>query len=157
MCSANAGAGEHRDRELRNQGHVKRDTISALNVRVLEYVCKLANFGVQLLISEGACLAGFTFPDQCGFVPAPRAQVSIETVVRNVDLAAGKPLRVRWIPLQNRVPRLEPVKLLSHSRPESFQVSICFFSELLELSHRLDMCLLRKAFRRRKHTLFLEH
>src|SRR5262245_33333461 len=106
MCGADARTGEHRDCELGNQRHVKRNAITTLNIRVLEYVGELANFDVKLLISERARLAGFTFPDQRGFVASPGVQVSIETVVRDVDLTAAKPFRVWWIPLEHRVPGL---------------------------------------------------
>ena len=114
---ADARARQHRNRELRNQRHVERDAIAALNVRVFQNVRKLADFGVQLLISERARLAGFTFPDQRGFVASPGGEMPVETVVRDIDLAADKPLGVRWVPLQNRVPLLEPVKLLRPCAP----------------------------------------
>src|SRR5215813_9139518 len=100
MRRADARTSEHGDREFGNQRHVKRDTIAALNAGVFEYVGKLADFGVKLLIGEGACFAGFAFPDQRGFVAAPGGEMTIETVVREIDLAAAEPLRMRRIPFE---------------------------------------------------------
>src|SRR5215213_158572 len=122
MRCADARTREHCDRQLRNERHVKRDAIAAFNVGVLEYICKLADFSVQLLISERARLARFAFPDESSLVTSPGGEMTIETVVRDVDLAATEPLRVRRIPLQHRIPLFEPVQLFGHPRPERFRI-----------------------------------
>src|SRR5262244_1383823 len=98
MRGADACTGEHCDRQLRNQRHVKRDAISALNVCMLQHVGKLADFSVQLLISEGARFAGFAFPDKCGLVPSPGIEMAVKTVVGDIDPAAAKPLRMWRVP-----------------------------------------------------------
>ena len=69
---ANARAGEHGDRQFWNQRHVQRNAIAFLNVCVFEYVGKLADFGVQLLIRQGTCFSRFAFPDQRGLVASRR-------------------------------------------------------------------------------------
>jgi hypothetical protein len=116
-----------------------------LNAGVLQYVRKLADFRVELLISKRTSLAGLAFPDQRRFVASPRSQVSIEAVVGNIDPAAAKPFCMRRVPLQHRIPCFEPVKFFGHSGPESFGVSRSLSTQLLELGHRLDMCELGKS------------
>src|SRR5678815_564491 len=135
MRSADACTREHRDRELRNERHVERNAIATLNVGMLEYVRKLADFSVQLLISERACFAGFAFPDECCFVASPGGEMTVETVVGDIDLPAAEPLCVRRIPLQHRVPLFEPVQLFRHARPERFRIRSGFGAESLELLH----------------------
>src|SRR5205807_8403784 len=107
MGCADARARQHRDRQLRNQRHVEGDAIAFLDANFLEDVRKATNFGVQLLISQRARVAGFAFPNQSDFVSPPSAEMAIETVVRDIDLSADKPLRMRRLPLQNRGPLLE--------------------------------------------------
>ena len=52
--------------------------------------------------------------------------MTIETVVGDIDFAAAKPFCVRWLPFQNRVPLLEPVKFFGHARPEGFRIAASF-------------------------------
>src|SRR6185503_3907702 len=104
MRSADARARQHCDRQFRNQRHVQRHTIACANVFTIQNVRELADFRVQLLISESARFAGFAFPDKRGFVATPGWEVTIETVVRDVDLPADEPLSMRWVPLQHCIP-----------------------------------------------------
>src|ERR1700730_7896638 len=106
MRGANAREGEHRNRQFRNQRQVQRNAISFLYAGVLQYVCELANFGMKLLISKGALVAWLAFPKEGGLVTATGAEMPIETVVRDIDLAARKPLRMRRLPLEHPVPLL---------------------------------------------------
>jgi hypothetical protein len=67
--------------------------------------------------------------------------MSIETVVRDIDLATTEPFSVWRFPLKNRIPFLEPMKLLfSESGPEGFRVVAGLLAQLLEFLHRLDVC-----------------
>jgi hypothetical protein len=77
---------------------------------------------MQLLISECADLARFTFPNDCGFVLAPGLNVTIEAVVRKVELATDKPLCPWIIPFENLVPFLEPMQLFRNARPKLLRV-----------------------------------
>lgn len=81
--------------------------------------------------------------------------MSIEAVVRNIDLAADKPLGVRRLPIEDRVPLLEPMKLLRHARPKRFRVGARLRAQALQFFNRLDVRLLRKCERRRKEPTFL--
>ena len=48
--------------------------------------------------------------------------MTVETVVRDIDLPAREPLRPRRIPFENAVPLAEPVKLARYVAPELFRV-----------------------------------
>src|ERR1700722_665978 len=111
---------------------------------------------MQLLIGQRANLAGFAFPDDGGFIFARGLHVAVEAVVREVDLAADKPLGPRAIPFENFVPFLEPVQLIGDTAPElvgivnRFLVKALVFSEafnvrmLAELGGRWERALLLK-------------
>lgn len=110
---------------------------------------------MELLISEGALIARLTFPDQCGLIASPGSQVPVETVVRDIDLAANEPFSMRRLPLQNHVPLLEPVKLLLRKAPpKRLRVSARFRAQPFRLLHSLDVGLLGKSRRRRKDSIF---
>ena len=138
---AYACAREHCNSQLGNQRHVKGHAIAAFDVGVLENVSEFADLSVQLLIGVRTSVARFTFPNQCSLVSTPRRKMSIETVVRDIDLATTEPFRVWRFPLKNRIPFLEPMKLLfSESGPEGFRVVAGLLAQLLEFLHRLDVC-----------------
>src|SRR4029077_6285617 len=88
--SADARARQHRDREFRNQRHVKRHAIPLFDSTTLQDVGKFADFGMELLVGEGALVAGFAFPNQRCFVAPPGVEMSVEAVVRNIQLAADE-------------------------------------------------------------------
>lgn len=77
---------------------------------------------MQLQIRDGADLAILAFPDQGGLVAARAVQVSIDAVVRQVELTADEPLHVGRRPLHDRVPLAEPVELLGSLGPVGFGV-----------------------------------
>ena len=87
---------------------------------------KAADLAVQLLVSEDALLArlaggGFALPDEGGFVGRRCVDVFVETIVTDIELAAGKPFRIGQLPLQDLFPGLEPDQLIgSLPRPEFF-------------------------------------
>ncbi len=128
-----------------------------LNVFTLQDVREFADFGVQLLICKSARFAGFAFPDQRGFIATPGRQVTIETVVRDVDLAADEPFCVRWVPLQHCVPLFEPVKFFRHARPESFGIRACLGAQRFEFSFGFDVCLGGEFGRWREDSFFLKN
>src|SRR5258708_5602097 len=109
---------------------------------------------MELLIRKCPYIPGFAFPDKRSFVSSPAGDVPVQTVVRNIQLATTKPLRMRCVPLQNRVPLLEPVKLLGHACPESLRVSARFGTQLLQFGHRFDMGPLGKSWRWLKDSIF---
>ena len=82
--------------------------------------------------------------------------MTVDTVVAHVQLAAHKPLGPRQIPLQNLVPRLEPVQIGRHACPELFGILDGLFVERLVLLQALDVSLGAELLRRRKHAVFAQ-
>src|SRR5215831_18785498 len=77
---ADPRASQHGNRQLRNQRHVERYAIAARDANLFQYVGEAADFGVQLLISQRARIAGLALPNQSSLVPAPGPEVTIEAV-----------------------------------------------------------------------------
>ena len=73
--------------------------------------------------------------------------MSIETVVREIDLAADEPLRPGRVPFEDAVPLSKPVKLLGDASPERFGILFGFAIELLVLFEAFDVSLLAELRR----------
>ena len=112
---------------------------------------------MQLLISQSAGVARFAFPNQRGLVASPGSEMPIETVVGNIELAANKPLRVRRLPLQNRVALFEPIKFFSHPRPKLFRIGARFSAQRFKLFHRFDVRSFGETPRWREYALLVKH
>jgi len=82
-CS-NAGARQHGDDGLRNERHVDQDAVAFFNAIAFENISKNADFAVELVISERAALAGFTFPNDGRFVAAGSIKMAVEAVLRGI-------------------------------------------------------------------------
>src|SRR5438132_445636 len=104
MRGADPRAGQHRNSQLWNQRQVQRHSIALLNTGAFQNVRELADFGMELLISKSAYVARLAFPNERRFVASPGCQMSIETVVRDIDPAAEKPLGVGRLPVEHLVP-----------------------------------------------------
>src|SRR5258705_6811852 len=109
---------------------------------------------MELLIRECPYIARLAFPDKRSLVASPGGNVPVQTVVRNIQLATTKPLRMRRVPFQNRVPLLKPMKLLSHARPESLRIAVSFGTQLLQFGDRFDMGALGKSWAWLKNSIF---
>src|SRR5215467_9172586 len=120
MRSSNARAGEHRDGKLWSHSHVDRDAVALMHAEGLQDVGKLLNLAMQLLVSQRPNFAGLTFPNDGGFVLARGLHMPVEAVIRQIELAAQKPLRPRMFPPKNFVPFFEPVQLFGNASPEFF-------------------------------------
>src|SRR5438067_1990628 len=57
-------------------------------------------------------------------VASPGLQVTVDAVVAGVYLGADEPLRIRRVPLQDRVPGLEPVDELGLLSPEALRILV---------------------------------
>ena len=91
---------------------------------------------MKLAIREFADLARLAFPDQRELVAA-RGEMTIEAVVRRVDLSADEPFRVRRIPFENAIPFALPIELLGPSGPESFAIALRLLPDVFILDVRL--------------------
>src|SRR5206468_3499387 len=110
MRRANAGASQHRNRQLRRHAHVNCNAITLLHPERLQDIGKLLHFTMKLLISKRTNLARLTLPDQRRFILAPSLNMAIKTVIGEIDLAPREPLGPRAVPLKNLVPFFEPMQ-----------------------------------------------
>jgi hypothetical protein len=113
MRRPDPGTCEHRDRGFRN------------HAQLLQGVGELTDLPVQLPVRVHASVARLALPDESGLVGSPPIQVTIEAVVRDVELAADEPAGERRLPLEYRVPLPEPVELLGPGRPEGLAIRSC--------------------------------
>ena len=121
---ADAGAGEHRDRELGNQRQIDRNAIAFRHAERLQDVRERANLGVQLGVRQRAAIARLAFPHERRFGAARSGQMTVEAVDAGVDLSADEPLRVRRLPVEHRVPRPRPFELAREPRPERLRITL---------------------------------
>src|SRR5437667_279252 len=77
---ANPRAGQHGNCGLGNVREINDHPISLFYVVPLQYIREAANFAMQLLVGEGALVAGFSLPDNCRLVSARPTQMPIETI-----------------------------------------------------------------------------
>ncbi|MNX90082.1 hypothetical protein D3C86_1221160 [compost metagenome] len=152
-----AGAGEHGHRRLGHHRHVDGDAIARPNSQGEQDARELADLVVQLLVGEGAAIAGLALPDEGRLVAAPGRQVTIQAVVSGVEGAAHEPLGEGGLPVENPVPRLEPVQLaLGMRRPVGLGIGLSFGDEGQILLHGANMCLRTERLVRRKAAVLLQ-
>ena len=87
---SDAGAGEHRHREFRDHSHVDGDTIATLDAQRGQCIGETAHLEVEVPVGEVAGLARFAHPVVRDLL-ASILQVSIQTVVRQVERAVAEP------------------------------------------------------------------
>ena len=120
-----AGAGEHRHRQLRHHRHVEHHPVAGHHTQRLQRVGEAADLGVELAVGQRAPVARLSLPDDRALVLRRRAEVAVEAVLRHIQLAAHKPLRVGELPVQHRLPRRVPEQqLLRLRRPEPLGVGL---------------------------------
>ncbi len=151
------GTGQHGDRQLGHHRHVNRHHVAVLDAQRLEHVGEEANFAMQLAISQRAGIARLAFPDDRGLVRPPGGEVGVETVVRDVRLAADEPAGVGLVPLQHPLERPKPVQLAGQAPPEAFDVAGRFVPHLLISGQRADAGGFGEFLWRRKKPLLLHH
>ena len=157
MRRADSGTRQHGDRQFGNHRHIQRHAVAGRDTEFLQYIGKLADFTVQILIREDPRIAGFSFPDDRRFVLTPCGQVPIDAVVAGVDFTADKPLRFRHLTLDHMIPFFEPVQVfVSQVSPERRGVIFRLLEHLLILSFRADIGLFGEFGGRREGTCFLQ-
>src|SRR6185312_4312896 len=140
-----ARAGQQRNRKLRGHAHIYSDAIAGLDAKLLQRIRALRHFAKKLLIRERAYFARLSFPNNGGFVLTGPVYVPIKAVVGEIDLAADEPLRPGQIPLENRVPFLEPMQFACHRSPKLLRVSRSRVVDFVVLRHALDLSMLSKV------------
>ena len=128
MDRADAGAGQHGDRGLGNEGHVEKDTVPLLHAVALEDIGKLADLAVKLAVSQDLFVTRFPLPDDRGLVRTGSLQMAVEAVLGGIHLGPDKPLGIGELPIENLRPFFEPMEFLGLATPE-----------LVGLGHRLGM------------------
>src|SRR5256885_5616947 len=146
------GAREHGDRELGHHRHVDRDPVALLDAVPLERRGEPADFAVEVPVGQDAAVPGLAFPDQGGLGAPRTGDVTVEAVVRDVQLAADEPLGVGGLPLERLLPRLEPVEVTGPLFPESDEV----LPRLGVDRGRLDQRILHERLRRRELPVLAE-
>jgi hypothetical protein len=72
--------------------HVDDDAITLLDAHAAQGIGELGNLGQQFLVSDLGDFAVVGFKDDGDLVAETGFDVAVEAVVRNVQLAIGKPL-----------------------------------------------------------------
>src|SRR5579859_7576176 len=112
---------------------------------------------MELLICERPNFARLAFPNDGGLITARRGEMPVKTVVAEIDLAADEPLRPRQVPLEDFLPRAEPMQLLCDAAPELLGVRFGIGAHLLVLRGTLDQRALAELLRRVKATLLVQY
>src|SRR5580704_1824288 len=113
--------------------------IALLHPEALQRVGRARNLARQHLISEHARVTRLALPDERRLVAPGGGQMTVEAVVRGVELAIEEPLGEGELPLQDLVERLEPTELLRTLGPKCFGVLLGTPVERLVLGHASDV------------------
>jgi hypothetical protein len=110
MDRADAHAGQHRERRLRNHRHVDQDTIALLDALRLQDGGHALHLGVQLAKAVGFLGVGFGRDEDQRVLIGPVVQMAVDRVVAQVGQAALEPARKRRVVvIADAVKRLVPV------------------------------------------------
>ncbi len=125
MRRPDPGAGEHRDRQLRDHRHVDRDAVARRDPEFEQGVGRPAHLALEVGEGDGARVAGFTDPVIGDLVAEAALDVAIHAVVGDVELAANEPLGEGQVPFEGRMEVLDPIDPLARQRgPEPFVVRL---------------------------------
>ncbi len=108
--SANLGAGQHRDGQLRRHAHVKRHAVALLHAQRLQHVGELVDLALEHPERQDARIAGLAFPDDRRLVAAPRGRVAVDAIVGDVQLRIDEPFGPGNVPVEHLGPFREPVQ-----------------------------------------------
>ena len=116
---ADAGAGQHRHRQLRHHPHVDADHVALADPQLAQRVGGAADLFEQLGVADRAVrLVRILRHEVVGdAVAAPGLDVAVEAGVGGVQPAVAKPRAVRRLPLERRLRLLEPPHQLAASGP----------------------------------------
>ena len=124
MHRADARAGMHREHAFRGQRHVDDHPVAAGDAQAFQPVGDAADLGQRLGIGEAALFAVFRDEGHGLGIAAPRLDMAIQAVDRDVGAPAGEPLMVRHLEAADLVPGLRPGQALCPLRPIGQRVGI---------------------------------
>ena len=103
--------------QLGDHAHVDRDLRPLADAELLERVREADDLALELRVREVAPVVfGLALPVVGDPVAEPGLDVTVDAVVRDVELAAQVPLRVGQLPLEQVAERLEPAHALAPLR-----------------------------------------
>ena len=123
---ADAGAGQHRDRQLRHHLQVDADPVALAHAQPLEHVAELPHLLQQFGKGHRGILGRVVaLPDDGGVAAVARLDVAVDAVVAGVEGGAGEPgdLRLDEVVAAHPVPAAEPGEPLGHLGPEPLGVA----------------------------------
>jgi hypothetical protein len=119
-------ARQHRDGELGHHPEVDRDPVALADAELLERVRGPADVLEELCVGDLPGVTGLALPEERDLPAVAGLHVTVDAVVRGVELPTDEPLREWEIPLGDGVPRPGPVEELAGlGGPEGFRVSGC--------------------------------
>ena len=123
---ADPGAGEHRDRQLRDHRHVDRDPVARADAELLERVGRLLDLALEVGVGDRPRVARLADPVVGDLVAEAVLDVAVDAVVGDVQLAADEPLRERQVPLERRrrTASIQVMRLAGELRPEGLGVAL---------------------------------
>ena len=137
---ADAGAGEHRDRQLRNHRHVDGDAIAAPHTELLNALAARFTSSKRSSVGDDLAVSRLALPVEGDLVTAPGIDVAIEAVYGDIELATVEPLGEGGIPLQDSVPGAIPIELCRFFGPKPLWVGRGPFID----RRVVDICLSRE-------------
>ncbi|SAK68240.1 hypothetical protein AWB80_03378 [Caballeronia pedi] len=159
MRCADAHARLHRDDAFDRHRQIDHDAVALFHAALPERVGEAADAIEQILIGDVGDGAVVGFEDDRVVVAAARFDMTVETVVRRVQLAVLEPRverRLRFI--QHLGERLVPGKRLAREAgPEAFVITLCFRYKRLVGVHAGDCRTRARLGGRREHTFFMKN
>ena len=138
MHRTDSRAGEHRDGGFGDHRHVNEHAVIGCDAVFYQHIGEPAYVLLELAVSEHPFVAGFAFPDDRRLVATRPNRVAVHAILADIKLAAVKPFRVRWVPIEDLRPRFMPNELLRLARPELLGLGDRLLIELVVGLHRLD-------------------
>ena len=110
---ADAGAGQHRHRQLGDHRHVDGDPVALGHAEARQRVGEPAHLVVEVGVGDRAGVARLALPVVGDLVAPAGLDVAVEAVVADVERAADEPPGEGQVPLEHRVEVVEPGEQLA--------------------------------------------
>ena len=124
MRRAEPRAREHRDGQLGDHPQVDRDRRPLAHTELLERVREAHDAALEVGVGDRLRVAGLALPVVGDALAEPGLDVPVDAVEAGVQLPADVPLRVRRLPLAERLPGLEPGQPAGLGAPELLEVAL---------------------------------